>query len=71
MKLARLPALLTVMPAGRDPASLEISLMGPKNDADELKRLADMGVHRAVAMLPSVPAAVRPVISSQLAPFCQ
>jgi probable F420-dependent oxidoreductase len=39
--------------AGRDPASMEITLMGPSSDPDKLKRLADMGVSRAVAMLPS------------------
>jgi probable F420-dependent oxidoreductase len=39
--------------AGRDPASMEITLMGPSSDPDRLKRLADMGVTRAVAMLPS------------------
>ncbi len=39
--------------AGRDPASLEVTLMGPPSDVDKLKRLADMGVHRVVAMLTS------------------
>ena len=39
--------------AGRDPASLEVTLMGPTSDVDKLKRLAETGVSRAVAMLPS------------------
>lgn len=39
--------------AGRDPATMEITLMGPSSDPDKLKRLADLGVSRAVAMLPS------------------
>jgi probable F420-dependent oxidoreductase len=39
--------------AGRDPASIEITLMGPTDDVEQLKRLAGMGVSRAVAMLPS------------------
>ncbi len=39
--------------AGRDPDSIEITLMGPTDDVEQLKRLAGAGVHRAVAMLPS------------------
>lgn len=39
--------------AGRDPAAIEVTLMGPTSDADKLKRLADAGVSRVVAMLPS------------------
>ena len=39
--------------AGRDPASLEVTLMGPPSDVDKLKRLAGIGVHRVVAMLTS------------------
>ncbi|HEX2887796.1 LLM class F420-dependent oxidoreductase [Vineibacter terrae] len=39
--------------AGRDPASLEITMMGPARDVDKLKRFADLGVRRVVAMLPS------------------
>jgi probable F420-dependent oxidoreductase len=39
--------------AGRDPDSIEVTLMGPSSDPDTLKRLADSGVSRAVVMLPS------------------
>jgi probable F420-dependent oxidoreductase len=39
--------------AGRDPDSLEISFFWPRTDPDTLKRLRDLGVHRAV---PAVPA---------------
>jgi alkanesulfonate monooxygenase SsuD/methylene tetrahydromethanopterin reductase-like flavin-dependent oxidoreductase (luciferase family) len=39
--------------AGRDPATLEVTLMGPPSDVDTLKRLAASGVSRVVAMLPS------------------
>jgi hypothetical protein len=38
--------------AGRDPTSIETTLMGPSDDVEQLKRLAGMGVSRAVAMLP-------------------
>ncbi len=38
--------------AGRDPASIEITLFGLAADLDRLKRFAEMGVSRVVAMLP-------------------
>ena len=38
--------------AGRDPASIEITLFGLGADVDKLKRFAEMGVARVVAMLP-------------------
>jgi probable F420-dependent oxidoreductase len=38
--------------AGRDPKSMEITLFGLAEDADRLKRLADMGVARVVPMFP-------------------
>jgi probable F420-dependent oxidoreductase len=38
--------------AGRDPASIEITLFGLAGDVDRLKRFADLGVSRVVAMLP-------------------
>ena len=41
--------------AGRDPANFEITMFGAASDADTLKRLQDMGVCRAVAMLPDEP----------------
>jgi probable F420-dependent oxidoreductase len=38
--------------AGRNPASIEITLFGLAGDVDKLKRFKDMGVSRVVAMLP-------------------
>ncbi len=38
--------------AGRDPASIEITLFGLAPNVDKLKRFAEMGVARVVAMLP-------------------
>jgi len=38
--------------AGRDPASLEITLFGLGEDLDRVKRLAEMGVERVVPMFP-------------------
>ena len=42
--------------AGRDPASLPITLFGAVEDADLLRRYRDMGVARVVASLPAEPA---------------
>ncbi len=42
--------------AGRDPASLPVTLFGAQADADTLKRHRDLGVARVVASLPSEPA---------------
>jgi hypothetical protein len=36
--------------AGRDPASIEITLFGLGEDVESLKRFADMGVARVVPM---------------------
>ena len=38
--------------AGRDPKSIEITLFGLAEDADRLKRFADIGVARVVPMFP-------------------
>jgi hypothetical protein len=38
--------------AGRDPASIEISLFGLGEDLDRVKRLAETGVARVVPMFP-------------------
>jgi alkanesulfonate monooxygenase SsuD/methylene tetrahydromethanopterin reductase-like flavin-dependent oxidoreductase (luciferase family) len=38
--------------AGRDPASIEVSLFGLGDNLDRLKRLADIGVTRVVPMFP-------------------
>jgi hypothetical protein len=38
--------------AGRDPASIEITLFGLGEDPDRVKRLAEMGVTRVVPMFP-------------------
>jgi hypothetical protein len=38
--------------AGRDPASIEITLFGLGEDLDRVKRLAEMGVTRVVPMCP-------------------
>jgi probable F420-dependent oxidoreductase len=49
--------------AGRDPASVPVSLFGAPADADALKRHRDYGVARVVTTLPSEPAdKVLPVI---------
>jgi len=42
-----------VQEAGRDPASIEITSFGLAEDLDRVKRLAEMGVARVVAALPS------------------
>jgi probable F420-dependent oxidoreductase len=42
-----------VKEAGRDPASIEITSFGLGEDLDRVKRLAEMGVARVVAALPS------------------
>jgi probable F420-dependent oxidoreductase len=39
--------------AGRDPASVPLSVYGPKHDADTLKRLRDAGVERTVLAVPT------------------
>ena len=39
--------------AGRDPASVPLSVYGPKHDADVLKRLRDAGVERTVIAIPT------------------
>src|SRR5271155_4752393 len=41
-----------VREAGRDPASIEISLFGLGEDLDRVKRFAEMGVARVVPMFP-------------------
>jgi hypothetical protein len=52
-----------VQEAGRDPASIEITSFGLAEDLDWVKRLAEMGVARVVAALPSEKAeAVLPVV---------
>jgi len=49
--------------AGRDPASIEVSLFGLGDDLDKLKRLAELGVARVVPMFESENAdKVMPVI---------
>jgi probable F420-dependent oxidoreductase len=42
--------------AGRDPASVPVTLFGGTEDVDLLKRYRDMGVERVVTTLPSEPA---------------
>ena len=42
-----------VREAGRDPASIEISLFGLGEDLDRVKRLAEMAVTRVVPMFPT------------------
>ncbi len=42
--------------AGRDPATLPISLFSAKEDLDTLKRFRDLGVARVTVALPSAPA---------------
>ncbi|MGH7046570.1 MAG: LLM class F420-dependent oxidoreductase [Stellaceae bacterium] len=41
--------------AGRDPNSLPITMFNPEEDADQLARWRDLGIARAVVMLPSEP----------------
>jgi len=41
-----------VREAGRDPASIEITLFGLGEDLDRVKRLGEMGVTRVVPMFP-------------------
>jgi probable F420-dependent oxidoreductase len=49
--------------AGRDPASIEISLFGLGDNVDRVKRLAELGVTRVVPMFPAEKAAtVQPII---------
>ena len=38
--------------AGRDPGSIEVTLFGLSDDADRLKRFAEIGVARVVPMFP-------------------
>ena len=42
-----------VKAAGRDPASIEVSLFGLPADLDRVRRLADLGVARVVPMFPA------------------
>jgi hypothetical protein len=44
--------------AGRDPASIPITIWGATEDADLLRRYQDLGVSRVVVSLPSKPADV-------------
>ncbi len=39
--------------AGRDPASVPVSIFGAPEDGDRLKRYRDQGVARAIVTLPS------------------
>ena len=56
--------------AGRDPNSLELGIFGASPDTDQLKALADGGLHRAVLPLPPAPAdKVLPVLD-QYAKLC-
>jgi probable F420-dependent oxidoreductase len=49
--------------AGRDPASLPVTIFGAPENFDRLKRYRDQGIARAVATLPSAPAAeILPVL---------
>ena len=49
--------------AGRDPATLPVTIFGAVDDADRLKRYRDQGVARAVVMLPSAGAdTVMPIL---------
>ena len=49
--------------AGRDPASIEVTLFGLGEDVDRLKRFAELGVTRVVPMLPPEKAeTVMPII---------
>ena len=49
--------------AGRDPASIEVSLFGQGENLDRIKRFADMGVARVVSMFPAEKAdTVLPII---------
>ena len=41
--------------AGRDPASVPMSVFGPKHDLDTLKRLRDAGMERTVLAIPTAP----------------
>jgi alkanesulfonate monooxygenase SsuD/methylene tetrahydromethanopterin reductase-like flavin-dependent oxidoreductase (luciferase family) len=52
-----------VREAGRDPASIEITLFGLAEDLDRVKRLAEMGVTRVVPMfLPEKAHTVLPIV---------
>ena len=46
--------------AGRDPKSIEITVWGPKQDADLMKRYEDLGVSRVVFNLESEKADTHP-----------
>ena len=51
--------------AKRDPKSIEITVWGPKQDADLMKRYQDLGVSRVVFNLESEKAdSIMPVIDS-------
>ena len=39
--------------AGRDPASLPVSIFGAPADLDRLRRYRDLGIARAIVALPS------------------
>jgi hypothetical protein len=41
--------------AGRDSASLPVTLFNPAEDADQLQRCRDSGIARVVPFLPSAP----------------
>jgi probable F420-dependent oxidoreductase len=41
--------------AGRDPASMPMSVFAPKQELDTLKRLRDAGIERAVLTIPTAP----------------
>ena len=49
--------------AGRDPASMPITIFGAPENPDRIKRYRDQGITRVVTMLPSAPAAeILPVL---------
>jgi hypothetical protein len=51
--------------AGRDPASIEVTVWFPKRDADLMKRYQDLGVKRVVFSLESEKAdTILPVIDA-------
>jgi hypothetical protein len=49
--------------AGRDPASVPITIFGSPENLDRVNRYRDQGIARVVTMLPSAPAAeVLPIL---------
>ena len=61
-----------VKQAGRDPESCPVSIFGPGEDGDTLKRYRDLGIARAAVILPAASEdVVLPILDRWVGLICQ